>query len=432
MPLVAGVVVIGLGLAALGCGSTPTMSCTGIEFLGNGSPDAIVVSDLPLRGADRAEALQINDAVRAELKARGYAAGNHTIGFQACDDSTAAAGRSDPRTCAANANAYADNDQVIGVIGTLDSRCATIVVPTLNAARNGGIPIVSPTNTYPCLTRGGAGCELSEPGRYYPTGKRNYVRVVANDTAQGAAAAEFALAAGVRKVYVLHDGEAYGVGIATGFRRAAESLGIDVVGFAGWDPAARSYASLFRRIGAANADAVFLGGVVGRNGGRLIRDKVAVLGRNEGAVKLIASDGFRGRTTVEEAGAAAAGMYVADFGIPYAELPDEAKARAEAVAAGRPGAGRPSVSAIHGAQAAAVLLDAIAGSDGSRSDVTARLLATRVADGPLGSFRFDANGDPTDASGPIAGFTIFEIARGLKAETTVYPRRSAVRAAARE
>ena len=115
---------------------------------------------------------------------------------------------------------------------------------------------------------------------------------------------------------VLYDTEAYGVGMATSFRRAAEHLGLDVVGFEGWDTAATGYASLFERVGSSRADAVFLGGLVSQNGGKLIKDKVSVLGPNDGDVKLLAADGFERRATVTAAGAAADGMYLSVAGVP--------------------------------------------------------------------------------------------------------------------
>src|SRR4051794_14788721 len=160
-----GAVVGVLVLAAAGCATEEHLACAPLEYEGPGSPSLILASDLPLRGAERAQARQINSAIRAELRERGFKAGDHTVGFQACDDSTAAAGRSDPGTCSANANEYAGNPQVIGVIGAFDSRCATAVIPVLNQAPDGPIPIVSATNTYPCLTEGGAGCDLTEPGK---------------------------------------------------------------------------------------------------------------------------------------------------------------------------------------------------------------------------------------------------------------------------
>jgi len=58
-----------------------------------------------------------------------------------------------------------------------------------------------------------------------------------------------------------------------------------------------------------------------------------------------------------------------------------------------------SPEAVYAAQAAEVLLDAIARSDGTRRSVVEELFRTRVEGGLLGSFGFDANGDVT--SGPI-------------------------------
>ena len=50
---------------------------------------------------------------------------------------------------------------------------------------------------------------------------------------------------------------------------------------------------------------------------------------------------------------------------------------------------------MYGAQAAQVLLDAIAASDGSRASVTKQMFRRRVRDGLIGSFGFDRKGDTT-------------------------------------
>ncbi len=52
---------------------------------------------------------------------------------------------------------------------------------------------------------------------------------------------------------------------------------------------------------------------------------------------------------------------------------------------------------LHAAQAAEVVLAAIARSDGTRASVLRELQATRVRGGILGTFRFDRNGDITPA-----------------------------------
>ena len=98
-----------------------------------------------------------------------------------------------------------------------------IEIPVLNQAPGGGVAMISPANTYVCLTEGGPGCDGTEPDKYYPSGSRNYARVVAHDAYQGAAVAEFAKEQGVTSVYILNDKEAYGLGVATNVRNALES-----------------------------------------------------------------------------------------------------------------------------------------------------------------------------------------------------------------
>ena len=123
----------------------------------------------------------------------------------------------------------------------------------------------------------GPGTAAGEPGKYYPTGKRNYVRVVAADDYQGAADALLAKSLGVKKVFILNDKEAYGLGVATNFKNAAMKLGIKVVGFTAWDGKATSYEALAVKIKSSGAQGMFLGGLICENGGKLIKDLRRVL-----------------------------------------------------------------------------------------------------------------------------------------------------------
>jgi branched-chain amino acid transport system substrate-binding protein len=157
----------------------PSSSCGPVVYEGAGQPDYIVASDLPMQGASRPQTEQMTQAVTYVLRQRGFAAGAYKIGYQVCDDSTALAGSWDAAYCDANAKSYAANPTVIGIIGTFNSGCARIVLPTINAAAAGPLPIVSPANTYDGLTRTGPETEPGEPGKYYPTGVRNYLRVTA-------------------------------------------------------------------------------------------------------------------------------------------------------------------------------------------------------------------------------------------------------------
>ena len=94
------------------------------------------------------------------------------------------------------------------------------------------------------------------------------------------------------------------------------------------------------------------------------------------------------------------GVYAATAEVPRTALPMTAAARrvAREVDADRLGV-------LEAAQATELVLRAIAGSDGTRASVLARLRASTERDGILGSFRFDPNGDMTPGSVPIVRFT---------------------------
>ncbi|HEX5583514.1 branched-chain amino acid ABC transporter substrate-binding protein [Gaiella sp.] len=436
----AGLAVAASAFVAAGCGgggggggapeALPSSSCTAIEYKGDGDPDYIIASDMPLQGSSRFQTEQINTAIRYALEQADWKAGDYNIGFQACDDATAQAAKWDSGKASQNANAYAANDKVIGVIGTFNSGAAAIEIPVLNQAPDGGIPMVSPANTYPCLTVNlPGGCDSTEPDKYYPSGTRNYVRVVAHDAYQGAAVAEFMQSKGVKSVYILNDKEAYGLGVATTVRNASESLGIKIAGFEAWDPKATSYTSQMQKIKASGADAVFLGGLIDENGAQVIKDKVAVLGPNDGDVLLLAPDGFTTQATIDEAGPASKGMYMSIAGVPIDQFKGAALDFIDGLQSGPLKGKAIDPYAIYGGQAAIVLLDAIGASDGTRSDVIKQLFATQVTDGLLGSFKFDENGDPEDASGAVVGFTVYVATDELTTETTISPKPETVAAA---
>jgi branched-chain amino acid transport system substrate-binding protein len=406
----------------------PSSSCTAIEYEGEGEPDVLIASDFPLQGSSRTQTIQIVEAIRYLLEQQSWKAGDHNVAFQSCDDATAQAAQWDSGKCSTNAQAYAANESVVGVIGTFNSGCAAIEIPVLNQAPGGGLAMISPANTYVCLTEGGPGCDDTEPDKYYPTGSRNYARVVAHDAYQGAALAEFMQSQDVTSVYILNDKEAYGLGVATNVRAGAEHLGIEIAGFEAWDPKASSYEALFRKIGGSGADAVFLGGLIDENGAQVIKDKVAVLGPNDGDVKLLAPDGFTAQQTIDEAPEAAAGMFMSVAGVPIDQFQG---AGAEFAEAFKPRLGGKEIDpyAIYGAQAARIMLDAIAASDGSRADVIAKMFETEVQDGFLGSFSINENGDPEGAEGAVVGFTIYEATYKLETVKTISPKPENVDAA---
>ena len=87
--------------------------------------------------------------------------------------------------------------------------------------------MISPANTAVGLTTDQPGSKPGEPDKYYPTGTRNYTRIVPKDTIQGAALATVMKEDGCTKVQLTNDKEVYGAGLANNIEIAAKAQGLD-------------------------------------------------------------------------------------------------------------------------------------------------------------------------------------------------------------
>jgi ABC-type branched-subunit amino acid transport system substrate-binding protein len=123
-------------------------------------------------------------------------------------------------------------------------------------------------------------------------------------------------------------------------------------------------------------------------------------------VQLIGPDGFSPvRNVVHDVGPAVEGMIVSEPWIGPTLL--HGPGAQFAAQFGKQVGGTFYPWTAYGAQAADVLLDAIAPSDGTRRSVTKALFATHVRNGIIGSFSFTPSGDTTTRS-----MTIIRIKHG--------------------
>jgi branched-chain amino acid transport system substrate-binding protein len=415
--VVALVATVSGAIARSGATPLPASSCSAIQ---NPSGNLLIASDLPLQGSGRTQTQQMTRAIKFIFAQHGWKAGKYTLAYQSCDDSTAQAGKWDSGKVSANANAYAQNSSVAGVIGTFNSGAAEIEIPILNRAPNGPIGMISPANTYVGLTHGGPGTAPGEPGKYYPTGKRNYARVVAADDYQGAADAILAKSLGIKKLFLLNDKEAYGLGVATNMKNAAKKLGIKVVGFTAFDAKASSYEALAVKIKSSGAQGVFLGGLICENGGKLIKDIAA----GTSGIKILAPDGFTPvSAVVQQAGGAAEGVYISVAGLPNTSLKGAGSTFVKNFT--KADHKSPDPYSVYAAQAAEAFVGAIAQSNGTRADVAKQLFRIHLKNSILGNLSFNANGDVT--ANPV---TIYRV-KGGKSTTlrVIVPPNSLVKSA---
>jgi branched-chain amino acid transport system substrate-binding protein len=377
-----------------------------VFYKGSGSPRFLIASDLPLQGAGRAQPLSMVKAIQYVLERQfKFKAGKYTVGYQSCDDATAQQGGWAAEKCTANARAYAADRSVLGVLGTFNSGCAKLEIPIANRAPGGPLAMLSSANTAVGLTHFAAWNDPGEPRIYYPTGIRNYARVATSDDFQGPFAADLLKAKKRKSVYILHDSQTFGKGVANAFRVRANKLDIDVKGFEAWDAKAASYEAIGERIKATGAASIYLGGIVCNNGVKLLKDIRAVLGAGP---LFVGPDGWTPFTATAKAGSAAQGMFVSVAGLPISKLGKTGRAFLKAFAKYQKQK-QVDPYAVYAAQTAQIMLGAIAKSNGTRLSVVREMFKTKVKGGIMGTFEFDKNGDIC----PVKAISFYELRKNV-------------------
>ncbi|MGI9082281.1 MAG: ABC transporter substrate-binding protein [Thermoleophilaceae bacterium] len=107
----------------------------------------------------------------------------------------------DPGTVEANAQRARKDPSTIAYLGELDLGGSAVSLPVTNRA---GLLQVSPTDGLTSLTRTPPGRPRAGPERYYPEGRRTFVRLVASDLVLADALLRLLDSRGVRSVAVLH------------------------------------------------------------------------------------------------------------------------------------------------------------------------------------------------------------------------------------
>ena len=366
-----------------------------------GDPDFLVVSDLPLR-AQLPMTLPMSEAIAFVLRQHNFRAGHFQLGYQSCDDATDQYGVWDDGKCRRNASAYARNPAVLGVVGPLNSGCAAAMLPILNRAPGGPVPLVSPTNSDPSLVRSRS-VGSQEHDRYqlrklYPAGQRGYARVIPSDDYEVAAGAVLAKRLGGGAVFYLEDRDwSAGDPRRSWFRRAARRIGLPVAGAATFRARAKTYSRLAERVRVSGVRAVYLNSFVAANLGRMLRDLDAVL---DPRVAIIGNQSFLPISLLfANTGNAARGVHITSPGLPIDRLNATGRRFVRAFGATQPRRRVTNVD-VYAAAATEVLLDAIARSNGTRASVARSLATTRLADSPLGPLALDRRGEPV--SNPIS------------------------------
>lgn len=286
--------------------------------------------------------------------------------------------------------------KVVGIDDESDSDVAIDVAKQIEADIAGGEKVVAVIGHYnsgqtlaameiykdlPILVITPTASEVSISQKGYP----NFFRVNANDTAQGQIDAKFLVdELGAKKIAVVYNDTEYGIGLKNEIARALDELGAEVVAKIQVKEGQETYTDEVKRIREAAPDAIFYAGYE-IEAPYLRADLVDA----HVTVPLLASDGTFLSATIDEAGAAAEGMYLSAFAPSPREVVDSQWVKEYQAVEYR----NPDTYSINGYAAMDVIVQAIAKANSIEPDKILQAARTLDFDSVMGHIAFDEHGD---------------------------------------
>ncbi|MBP5857515.1 ABC transporter substrate-binding protein [Marivibrio halodurans] len=185
------------------------------------------------------------------------------------------------------AQRFCSDEDVDVVLGYSFSSIALAAVPVYDQC---GLPVLASAVTSP---------DLSGASPYF---RRN----ILTDAVQGAMMGTFAVETlGDKRIYVIHQQDDYGIGVANAFTEAAEAAGAEILGTENYLLGAKDFKTQISRIRSADPDALFIGGFYSEAA------KIASQAQSLGVdVQLLGTDGSLNPELVSLGGEAVEGMIV--------------------------------------------------------------------------------------------------------------------------
>lgn len=289
-----------VGLA--GCGSRGTEAGSSASGGDTAKKKAVIGLITPLSGGLSAMGLGMKNSVDLAVKQanESNAIPGWTLALDAKDDE----GKPEPGKNAATQ--HASNDDVVGVVGTLNSSVAAPVQPVLNTAN---IVMISPANTNPTLTKG---ADPANPQRMYA----NYFRTCTTDAVQGPFAAQYLVEQGIKKVATVHDKKTYGQGLVEAFSKEFQAKGGSIATVQTINPDDANYAAVAQQVKAAGAEALYYGGEYPEMGP--LSKQLHAAGT---AIPVMGGDGVYDPQYINLAGSQSEGDLATSVGAPIAKAP---------------------------------------------------------------------------------------------------------------
>lgn len=338
-----------------------------------------IISSLPTKGQLASQSVQIRQAIDLAITQRKSIAGRLRVEHVALDDGSDETGEWAADKEQANAREAAADSSVVAYIGPYNSGAAALSLPATNSVN---LLQLGPTTTWPGLTLDG--WNPGEPQMYYPTGRRNFARLMPPDSLQATAAARWAAQSGVRSVYLLQDGSSYSDGLSRAFAAEAKSLKLAIKGETLVVP---GQTGLAEKIATSGSDALFYAPSSAAN----------AVAAAKGLQKVNLPGGIYSSDTAMSdqflAGAPSGGpqWHIVHNSLP--SPPQTPQWKAFSLAFQQVYRDTPGQFAANAYDLTNLVLDAIQKAGADRGKIMQVVMSTRAYSGVTGEITFDTNGD---------------------------------------
>ncbi len=287
---------------------------------------------------------------------------------------------------AAVANKLVSDPTIVAVAGHIFSGATAAAIPIYEKA---GIPMMSPSATNPDLTKGGS---------------KVFNRVAFTDAAQGKFAAEYIYnVLGKKQIAVMHDGQAYGKGLADVVATHFKELGGTVLDEVAITPGETDYTAPLSAIAAKKPEILYYGGYVAE--AVVLVNQMAQSGLQ--GVTFFGCDGTYGADFITRGGKNAEGAYAVALIPPASDAVNKFNVAYKAAYGKEAGSLSPYTWNAYDSAAgliAAIKKVAVKGGDGNlyipRSALVTEVRSTKDYKGLSGTITCDATGE-CNSSGPI-------------------------------
>jgi branched-chain amino acid transport system substrate-binding protein len=258
-----------------------------------------------------------------------------------------------------------------GIAVAFGATCSGAAIPASEVYRRAGMLMIEAGATNPRLTEESDG---------------HVFRTVGRDDRQGAIAGDYlATRWSDSKIAIVHDGSAYGQGLAEEVKKRVNQRGINEALFATYQPEALDYSDLLDQLRTASIEVLYLGGY-SPDAGLIIRQA-----RDRGyGVQLVAGDSLSTGEFWLVAGRAGQGTLFTSFSDPTHE-----PRAAEIMARLRGQLQQPNARAVYSYMAVQLWAQAVEKAGTLEPDAVAAALHGNQFDTLLGTIGFDENGDIT-------------------------------------